>query len=78
MIHVIYTSAGISVLHNLVHCKFLDLNVDSKYIIKKLHCQVHSADIQLVSGIAVLYPQFGDAATSIQNTCSVQATICRE
>ena len=77
-IHVI-TSTGISVFRNLV--KLLDLNADSKYIIKigqKLHChvyiQAHSADIQLVSGIAVLYPQFGDAVTSIQSTCSVQHT----
>jgi len=43
-----------------------DLNVDSKYIIKmgqKLHghayAQANSTDIQLVSGIAVLYPWFG-------------------
>jgi len=58
----------------------LDLNVDNKYIKieQKLHChayiQAHSADIQLVSGIAVLYPQFGGVATSIQSTCSVQGT----
>ena len=63
----------------------LDLNVDSRYIIKieqKLHhhayIQAHSADIQLVSEIAVLHPQFGDAATSIESTWSVQGTICRE
>ena len=51
------------------------------YIIKpeqKLHryayIQVHSGDVQLVSGIAVLYPQFGDVVTSIQSTCSVPGT----
>jgi len=62
-----------------------DLNVDSKYIIKmeqKLHgrayAQANSTDIQLVSGIAVLYPWFGDVATNVQSTWSAWGTICRE
>jgi len=49
---------------------------------QKLHghayAQANSTDIQLVSGIAVLYPWFGDAATNIQSTWSAQGTICRE
>ena len=53
-----------------------NLNVDSKFIGQKLHghayVQADSTDIQLVSAIAVLYPWFGDAATSIQSTRSVQ------
>jgi len=53
-----------------------DLNVDSKFIGQKLHghayVQADSNDIQLVSAIAVLYPRFGDAATSIQSTRPVQ------
>ena len=72
---------GISVLLKIV----VDLNVDSKFIIKigqKLHAyvQADSTDIQLVFAIAVLYPRFGDAVTSIQPTTSVQAGqwICRE
>ena len=54
------------------------MNVDSKFMIKigqKLHGHVYiqadSADIQLVSGTAVPYPQFGDVA-------KVHGTICRE
>jgi len=73
MIHVIQLH-GISVLCKIV----VDLNVDSKVIIKtgqKLYghayVQADSTDIRLVSAIAVLYPRFGDAATSIQST-SVQ------
>ena len=54
----------------LFSVKLLDLNVDSKFIGQKLHgyayVQADSTDI------AVLYPQFGDAATSIQSTRSVQ------
>lgn len=41
------------------------------------HCayiQVHSGNVQLDSGIAVPYPQFGDVVTSIQSTCSVLGT----
>jgi len=53
-----------------------DLNADSKFIGQKLHGHVYveadSTDIQLVSAIAVLYPRFGDVATSIQSTRSVQ------
>ena len=55
-----------------------DLNVDSKFIIKigqKLHGHAYipadSTDIQLVSGIAVPYPRFGDVV-------KVHGTICRE
>jgi len=59
----------------LFSVKLFDLNVDSKFIGQKLHghayVQADSNDIQLVSAIAVLYPRFGDAATSIQST-SVQ------
>ena len=61
-----------------------NLNVDSKFIGQKVHghayVQADSNDIQLVSAIAVLYPRFGDAVTSIQPTTSVQAGqwICRE
>jgi len=36
------------------------------------YVQADSNDIQLVSAIAVLYPWFGDAATSIQSTRPVQ------
>jgi len=50
----------------------------AKFIIKigqKLHgyayIQTDSTDIQLVSGIAVPYPRFGDVA-------KVRGTICRE
>jgi len=54
---------GISVL-----C--VNLNVDSKFIVQKLHghayVQADSNDIQLVSAITVLYPRFGNAATSLQ------------
>jgi len=53
-----------------------DQNVDSKFVGQKLHghayVQADSTDIQLVSAIAVLYPRFGDVATSIQSTRSVQ------
>jgi len=53
-----------------------NLNVDSKFIGQKLHghayVQADSNDIQLVSAIAVLYPRFGDAVTSIQSTRPVQ------
>ena len=59
-----------------VNCCFRDLNVDSKFdskfIGQKLHGHADSTDIQLVSAIAVLYPRFGDAVTSIQSTRSVQ------
>jgi len=56
------------------------------YILKieqKLHCyayiQVHSGDVQLLAGIAVLYPQFGDVVTSIQKyLLSSGHWICRE
>ena len=34
----------------------------------------HTTDIQIVCGIAVLDPQFGDVLTSIQSTCLVQGT----
>jgi len=62
---------------SLFSVKFLfDLNVDSKFIRQKLHghayVQADSTDIQLVSSIAVLYPWFGDVATSIQSARSVQ------
>jgi len=61
----------------LFSVKLFDPNVDSncKLIGQKLHghayVQADSTDIQLVSTIAVLYPRFGDAATSIQSTRSV-------
>jgi len=57
-----------------------DLKVDSNYTIKmgqKMHChayaQANSTDIQLVSGIAVLYPLFGDFDVAT----NIQSTICR-
>ena len=60
-----------------------DLNVDSKFIGQKLHghayVQADSNDIQLVSAIAVLYPWFGDAVTSIQKyKISSGKWTCRE
>jgi len=41
---------------------------------QKLHghayAQANGTDIQLVSGMAVLYPWFGDVATNVQSTWS--------
>ena len=42
------------------------------------YVQADSTESQLVSGIAVLYPWFGDVTTNIQSTWSAQGTICRE
>ena len=86
MIHVI-TSTGISILHKLVKLQIAECWWQIHNIIKieqkpyrHTYIQAHSADIQLVSGIAVLHPQFGDAATSIQSTYMVSSGhwICTE
>ena len=86
MIHVI-TSTGISILHKLVKLQIAECWWQIHNIIKieqkpyrHTYIQAHSADIQLVSGIAVLHPQFGDVATSIQSTYMVSSGhwICTE